>query len=131
MLKRASLVMALVISGMMLLPLCAHEDDDSYDDDHVYPRGSVSITPDQAVAEARKVAPGKVVLSVKLDDEHGAWVYKVRFTDGTEVKVDATTGVVMQVKSPRGGSGSNTGTSKPGGKPRGQNNGGRPKGRRR
>lgn len=99
MLKRASFVMALVITGTMLLPLCAHEDgDDLYDDDHFYPRGSVSITPEQAVAEAQRVVPGKVVLNVKLDDEHGAWVYEVRFTDGTEVKVDATTGVVMYVE---------------------------------
>jgi hypothetical protein len=55
---------------------------------------------------------------VKLDDEHGAWVYDVRFTDGTEVKVDAATGSVIYVESPRAGSGSVTPTPPTGNSPR-------------
>lgn len=91
-------VTMLTLSWATTKPLRAHEDDDVRE--HGSIAGAVNVTPEQAQAEAQKVVTGKVVLSVELDNEHGAAVYKVRFDDGTEVKVDAATGVVMYVESP-------------------------------
>ncbi len=104
--------MMLTLSWVTAKPLRAHEDDEDDvrehgwvhedDDDDVREHGSivgvVNITPKQAQEEAQKVVTGKVVLSVELDYEHGAPVYEVHFDDGTEVKVDAVTGVVMYVE---------------------------------
>jgi uncharacterized membrane protein YkoI len=61
------------------------------------------VTANQAKAAALARFPGATVGQVELDDEDGVVVYSVELTDSTgkgqDVKVDATSGTVLQVQA--------------------------------
>lgn len=57
-----------------------------------------AITPDAAKAIAQAAFPGKTVTKVETEQEHGVLVYEVKFSDGTEVKVDALTGAIVSTE---------------------------------
>lgn len=61
------------------------------------------ISPDQAVAAATAYLGGGTVVKVKREHEHGVDVYEVKFSDGSEVYVDAYTGQVVYAKVKNGG----------------------------
>ncbi|HEY1012736.1 MAG TPA: PepSY domain-containing protein, partial [Herpetosiphonaceae bacterium] len=56
------------------------------------------ITADQAVAAALAYVGGGTVERVKLEQEHGALVYEVRFTNDNRVYVDPASGAVVYAK---------------------------------
>ena len=56
-----------------------------------------TITPDQAKAAVEKT--GGVVVSIELNDENGALVYSVQLQDGTDVKVDAGNGSILNTQA--------------------------------
>ncbi len=56
------------------------------------------ISADQAVAAARAYVGGGDVERVKLEEERGALVYEVRFTNDNRVYVDARTGQVLSAR---------------------------------
>lgn len=58
-------------------------------------QSQAKITVEQAQQAALAAHPGGTILRTDLDDENGKLVYSVEFTDGTEVKLDATTGAVL------------------------------------
>ncbi|MFV9505072.1 MAG: PepSY domain-containing protein [Oscillochloridaceae bacterium umkhey_bin13] len=55
-------------------------------------------TADEAAAIATQYRNGGTVRKVELEEERGLMVYEVKFTDGGEVYVDATTGQVVYAK---------------------------------
>ena len=56
-----------------------------------------TITPDQAKAAVEQT--GGVVTSIELDNENGFLVYSVQLNDGTDVKVDAGNGSILNTQS--------------------------------
>ncbi|GIW91462.1 MAG: hypothetical protein KatS3mg109_1894 [Pirellulaceae bacterium] len=56
------------------------------------------IGEDQAIAAAVSYLGGGTVAKVKREYEHGVDVYEVKFTDGSEVYVDAYNGQVVYAK---------------------------------
>ncbi|MFN3373612.1 MAG: PepSY domain-containing protein [Chloroflexus sp.] len=56
------------------------------------------ISPDQAVAAATAYLGGGTVVEVEREYEHGVDVYEVKFSDGSEVYVDAYTGQIAYAK---------------------------------
>ncbi len=61
------------------------------------------ISPDQAVAAATAYLGGGTVVKVEREYEHGVDVYEVKFSDGSEVYVDAYTGQIAYAKIKNGG----------------------------
>ncbi|WP_028459502.1 PepSY domain-containing protein [Chloroflexus sp. Y-396-1] len=57
-----------------------------------------AINADQAIAAAVAYMGGGTVAEVKREYEHGVDVYEVKFTDGSEVYVDAYSGQVVYAK---------------------------------
>ncbi len=57
-----------------------------------------AINEDQAIAAAVAYMGGGTVAKVKREYEHGVDVYEVKFTDGSEVYVDAYSGQVVYAK---------------------------------
>ncbi len=90
-----------------------NEADD--DDSASIPGGFVAgISVDQAKTTAQGTLPGKTVKKVELEPENGVMVYSVRFTDGSRVDVNATTGAVVRTENksaPASGSTSTTPSS--------------------
>jgi len=58
----------------------------------------VIISSDQAIAAATAYLGGGQVVKVEREREHGADVYEVKFSDGSEVYVDAASGQVVYAK---------------------------------
>ena len=56
-----------------------------------------TLTPDQAKAAVEQM--GGVVNSIELDEENGFLVYSVQLQDGTDVKVDAGNGSILNTQS--------------------------------
>ena len=63
------------------------------------------IGEDQAIAAATAYLGGGTVAKVKREYEHGVDVYEVKFTDGSEVYVDAYNGQVVYAKVKNDGDG--------------------------
>lgn len=57
-----------------------------------------AITADAAKAIAQSAFPDKTVTKVETEQEHGVLVYEVKFSDGTEVKVNALTGEIVSTE---------------------------------
>ena len=57
-----------------------------------------TITVDEATATALKLFPDKTVKGTETETEHGVLVIEVKFTDGSEVVVNAETGAVVSSK---------------------------------
>lgn len=74
-------------------------DDNGGDNDApaVAPAGSISL--DQAKAIALGVFPGKTIKAIETEQEHGALVYSVRFTDESRVDVQASDGAVLRTEA--------------------------------
>lgn len=60
----------------------------------VAPAGS--ITADAAKAIAQSMYPDKTFAKLELEQEHGALVYEIKFTDDTKVQVLASNGTVVR-----------------------------------
>ena len=76
------------------------ENEAGDDDSASIPSGFVAgITVDQAKAKAMATLPGKTVKKVELEPEDGVMVYSVRFTDGSRVDVNATSGAVVRTEN--------------------------------
>lgn len=59
------------------------------------PTGTPAITAAAAQKTAEEYLNVGAAVKVELDDENGALVYSVEFSNGTDVKVDAMTGSVL------------------------------------
>ena len=59
---------------------------------------STTLTADQAVTLAESQFPNKTLKKVETEAEHGVAVFSVRFTDGSRVDVDASTGALVRVQ---------------------------------
>ena len=55
-----------------------------------------TITPDQAKAAVEQT--GGVVTSIELDNENGILIYSVQLSDGSDVKVDAGSGSILNTQ---------------------------------
>ncbi len=60
--------------------------------------GGAAISSDQAIAAATAYLGGGQVVKVEREREHGADVYEVKFSDGSEVYVDAVSGQIVYAK---------------------------------
>jgi uncharacterized membrane protein YkoI len=88
------------------------ENEEGDDDSSSIPAGFVAgISVDQAKATAQGTLPGKTVKKVELEPEEGVMVYSVRFTDGSRVDVNATTGAVVRTENKSAPNSSNTSTT--------------------
>jgi uncharacterized membrane protein YkoI len=74
------------------------QETEKSDGQETAPQGSPSITVEQAQKAALAVHSGTVI-KTELDNENGNLIYSVEFTGGSEVKVDAMTGVVLGTES--------------------------------
>lgn len=91
------------------------DDDENDDEDEVIPADfKPGITLEQARQTAQDKRPGKVIVKVELENEHGVVVYNVRFSDDGRVEVNATDGAVVRVKEPKPASNSSSGSSNSG-----------------
>lgn len=74
------------------------DDNDKSDSSPVVaPAGSISV--DQAKTIALGVFPSKTIKSVETEPEHGMFVFSVRFTDGSQVNIQASDGAVLSNES--------------------------------
>jgi uncharacterized membrane protein YkoI len=107
-----------VFAGLILvLPVRAFAEDDSYDHDHdlareLYERGEIhSLSEILSIVQAR--APGQII-GVQLDRRGNGWVYRVQVVDDqghrTIVDVDAGAAAVIDGGSV-GGNGGHDGNS--------------------
>jgi uncharacterized membrane protein YkoI len=66
-------------------------------DDEVGPSGTPAITAEAAQKTAEEYLKAGAAVKVELDtdDQSGALIYSVEFSNGTDVSVDATTGKVL------------------------------------
>jgi len=71
------------------------EGAESADGQDVAPTGTPAITAESAQKTAESYLNAGTAVKVELDDENGALVYSVEFSNGTDVKVDAMTGSVI------------------------------------
>jgi len=71
------------------------EEAESADGQDAAPTGTPSITAEAAQQTAEAYLNAGTAVKVELDDENGALVYSVEFSNGTDVKVDAMTGNVI------------------------------------
>lgn len=61
--------------------------------------GQATITSDQAQAAALAANPSATVVKVELDNENGALVYSVELSNGSDVKVDAGNGAILNTEA--------------------------------
>lgn len=61
--------------------------------------GQARISLDQAKAAALAANPGATVVKAGLDNENGALVYSVELNNGSDVKVDAGSGAVLNTQA--------------------------------
>ena len=71
------------------------EEAESADGQEAAPTGTPSITAEAAQKTAESYLNAGTAVKTELDDENGALVYSVEFSNGTDVKVDAMTGSVL------------------------------------
>ena len=71
------------------------EDAESADGADDATAGTPVITAEAAQKTAEAYLNAGTAVKVELDDENGALVYSVQFSNGTDVKVDAMTGTVL------------------------------------
>lgn len=71
------------------------EGAESADGQDAAPTGTPAITAEAAQKTAESYLNAGAAVKVELDDENGALVYSVEFSNGTDVKVDAMTGSVL------------------------------------
>ncbi len=71
------------------------EEAESADGQDAAPTGTPAITAEAAQKTAESYLNAGTAVKVELDDENGALVYSVEFSNGTDVKVDAMTGSVL------------------------------------
>lgn len=71
------------------------EGIESADGQDAAPTGTPAITAEAAQKTAESYLNAGTAVKVELDDENGALVYSVEFSNGTDVKVDAMTGSVL------------------------------------
>lgn len=71
------------------------EGAESADGQDAAPTGTPAITAQAAQKSAEAYLNAGTAVKVELDDENGALVYSVEFSNGTDVKVDAMTGNVI------------------------------------
>lgn len=71
----------------------------SADGQDAAPAGTPAITAEAAQKTAEAYLNAGTATKVELDDENGALVYSVEFSNGTDVKVDAMTGSVLGAES--------------------------------
>lgn len=81
------------------------EVENETEDGDVPKDSQTTITIDGARKIASDSMPGKTIRKIKLEAEHGAIVFSVRFTDGSRVDVDATSGAITNSKVGNSGSG--------------------------
>ena len=55
-----------------------------------------TTTLEEAIAKAKALFADKTVAKTETEQEHGTTVYEIKFTDGSEVEIDATTGEVIE-----------------------------------
>ncbi|MCX5970778.1 MAG: PepSY domain-containing protein [Coprothermobacterota bacterium] len=75
------------------------EEAKSADSADAAPTGTPAIATDAAQKTAESFLNAGAATKVELDDENGALVYSVQFSDGADVKVDAMTGTVLASES--------------------------------
>lgn len=73
----------------------AAEGVESADGHDPAPTGTPAITAEAAQKAAEAYLNAGTATKVELDDENGALVYSVEFSNGTDVKVDAMTGSIL------------------------------------
>lgn len=71
------------------------EGAESDDGQNAAPTGTPAITAAAAQKTAESYLNVGTAVKVELDDENGALVYSIEFSNGTDVKVDAMTGSVI------------------------------------
>lgn len=71
------------------------EGAESADGQDAAPTGTPAITAQAAQKTAEAYLNAGTAIKTELDDENGALVYSVEFSNGTDVKVDAMTGSVI------------------------------------
>ena len=81
------------------------EVENETEDGDVPKDSTTAVSIDQARKIASDSMPGKTIRKIKLEAEHGAIVFSVRFVDGSRVDVDATTGAITMSKTGNSGSG--------------------------
>jgi len=62
------------------------------------PATEAAITLEEAIAKAKALFADKTVAKTETEQEHGKTVYEIKFTDGSEVEIDAATGEVIESK---------------------------------
>ena len=75
------------------------EVDDSVEGQDAEPTGTPVITAEVAQKTAESYLNAGSAVKTELDNENGALVYSVEFSNGTDVKVDAMTGNVLGTES--------------------------------
>jgi hypothetical protein len=63
---------------------------------------SLPISAAQAQSIVLAANPGAAVVELKLDDEDGASIYKIKLSTGAKIKVDAQHGTIIDVKPAEG-----------------------------
>ena len=71
------------------------EGAESTDGQDEAPTGTPAISAEAAQKTAEEYLNAGAAVKTELDDENGALVYSVEFSNGTDVKVDAMTGKVL------------------------------------
>jgi uncharacterized membrane protein YkoI len=71
-------------------------DQNQQNDQNNQTPAATTITLDQAKATAQAQMPGKTITKVEQENEEGSTVFSVRFSDGSRVDVDGTTGAVVR-----------------------------------
>lgn len=56
-----------------------------------------AIRIEEAIQIARSVVPNAVIKEVELEREDGRLIWEIEFTNDIEVKIDASTGAVLDV----------------------------------
>jgi uncharacterized membrane protein YkoI len=71
------------------------EGTESVEGQDTAPTGTPAITSEAAQKTAKAYLNAGTAVKTELDDENGALIYSVEFSNGTDVKVDAMTGNVL------------------------------------
>lgn len=75
-------------------------DNDNDDNDQTPPANpTTGLTLAQAEAIAQNQLPNKTIARAELENEEGIQVFSVRFSDGSRVDVDASTGAIVRTQN--------------------------------
>lgn len=75
------------------------------------PTTDAATTLEEAIALAKAQFPNKTVKKTESEMEHGQLEYKVKFTDGSEVRINAVTGEITRLRDRATNENSRSGSS--------------------